>query len=129
MDAAISGRLAQKFERGVTDCVMTIADIVKAYTGADFAEQYRGKYSDDLGAARIITQGGDLGKMLAARMAELGWEEIKPNFARRGDLAFIYRGKLDQAIGVVAGSGILTPDAIGLKTVPRSEASRAWRVG
>lgn len=130
MDAAITARIPQTFQRGITDCVMTIADIIEAYTGADIAKDYRGQYSDDLGAWRIIERaGGDLGKMLADRMAELGAKEISPKFAGRGDLAFIYRGRLDQALAIFTGAGLLTPDKVGFKTVPRSEALRAWRIG
>ena len=129
MDAAIAARVTQTFKRGLTDCIMTIADIVQAGTGVDFAADYRGRYTDDLGAFRIITEGGgDLGKMIAGRMESLGWREIKPNFAHRGDVAFIYRGKLDQALGIFTGAGILTPDKVGLKTIPRTEALRAWRI-
>lgn len=130
MDAAITARLGQTFQRGVTDCIMTVADIVLAYTAVDFAADYRGRYADDLGAFRIITEGGgDLGKMLSGRMESIGWREINPNFAHRGDVAFVYRGKLDQALGIFTGAGILTPDKVGLKTIPRAEALRAWRIG
>lgn len=74
----------QPFSWGEHDCALFSADCVKAMTGGDPAEAYRGKYDTARGAALALREHGE-GTLLRTLKAIFG-ESISPHFAQRGDV-------------------------------------------
>lgn len=131
LQQAISSRTQKTNTRGVSDCVLTTADLIQAYTGEDLAANWRGKYNDDLGALRFIRsfEGGLIGEVKRVMLAH-GLVEIAPRFAQRGDPAYVINeNPLFGGMGIFYGGGILVPAVpYGFKIVPLDLALAAWRI-
>ncbi len=118
------------FEWGENDCALFAARCAEAVLGIDYAEGWRGTYSDMDGAMAALAAHGytDLPSLL---IGILGAEaEIHPSRARRGDLVLIQtESALGWSIGVFDHEriGVLTLQGYG--TEDRSKATRAFKVG
>jgi hypothetical protein len=76
----------RRFEWGVCDCVLEVADWLDRSLGLSIADEYRGTYSDEAGARAILGPGGIEGAM-SAKLAEIGLAETRePQF---GDVAVV----------------------------------------
>lgn len=134
LHAAIESRRATPFKWGSNDCCMFAADVVLAITGADIAAQFRGKYDDALGAARVLRETGGISGAVEAAAAEHGFACLPSvAYAQRGDLI-----ELDTepngdaggpALGVCVGSMVAGAGEAGTVFVPPVKCRRAWRVG
>jgi hypothetical protein len=109
------------------------ANAILAFTGTDIADDFRGKYSTELGAFRLIktVTGGtsveDAAAYCASKHGLTEWSS--PKLAQRGDLVVIQDG--DQLIaGIVHLNGrhVISIGAEGLKRLPQSAVKRAWKV-
>lgn len=117
------------FAWGEHDCGPGLAgNLVYAVTGVDCAAQFRGQYSDPLGAARIIREAGF--DNLADAVASMLPEYDHPSQARIADVAAI---KVDSvfgyALGVIDYERVFVLTENGMGTVDRSEIARAFKVG
>lgn len=122
-------RKDQPFEYGTNDCCMFAFDSVLAMTGVDIGAEFRGKYDSDLSAARLIikfTDGGNLGDLIEKLAIQYELPEVKPLFARRGDIVLI-PSEPRKALGIVSldGWNIAAPFP---RAVQLNEIERAWRV-
>jgi hypothetical protein len=139
--AALEAARARPFEWGQHDCVMFALDTVRAMTGADLARPFRGRYASLKGAlAYLASHGGALSAMLDATFDTAGLAEVHPNFAQRGDLAFVLNSgeaveraglaqPFDGALGLVVGATIaVVPSAGGLAHAARDAMARAWTI-
>lgn len=128
--AEIDSRRGQVFVRGRTDCARTVADLVKAICGVDpMGADWRRAYFSDKDARRIIQSvNGDLLPLFRRQLNAAGFVEIDPAYAQRGDIAYFHLGEKHQGAALFYGSGLLTPDKIGFRVLPRSSASVAWKV-
>lgn len=122
----VSSRLRRSFAWGVHDCALWVADAAQAVTGQDPAADFRGRYSTEAGATRLLMRklGGYLGDdMLGAIVAQRLGPEISPAMAQPGDA-----GLTEQAgrpmLAVCVGSQWLAPGPEGLE--PVDAPSRAW---
>jgi hypothetical protein len=119
------------FQLGTFDCCLHVCNCIRTMTvGApDLAANYRGKYSDEAGAAQIY--GASLEAFIANFAAELGCPEVPVTFARRGDVVFVDNGTPQGAIGVVSTDGRFASCASdkGLALVRLHRWKRAWRIG
>lgn len=115
----IEARRNTPFVWGETDCTLFAADAVKALTGVDPAAQYRGKYSDQKGALRLIKEAGSLSGLVPL-------ESIPVQFASRGDVVLLDT-ESGQALGVHLGRVIAGQGPTGLMFVPTSHALAAWK--
>lgn len=121
---------------GSRDCLLFPCAAVEALLGVDLAAQWRGKYSDERGALRLLRRvgGADLEVALpaiaAARAGELGSAEVTQRFARRGDVAAI-EGLAHQCLAVVDPSGraLAAFGLNGLERMPLERGLRFWSVG
>lgn len=110
------------FVWGLRDCCLFAADCVRAMTGADPAAEYRGRYNSEHESSALVPAGIE-----AAIDRALG-QRIPPRKAQRGDVVMVPTRHGDMA-GVVALDGrvaLLLP--AGLRRVPLSLATSAWRV-
>jgi uncharacterized protein DUF6950 len=123
----------KKFVWGAFDCALAACDSIKAITGVDPGENYRGKYSTAAEASAVIAQAGfaTLGDFAAKVAAEYGMQEIGPRQARRGDLVFVNNRTPQGALGIVDLTGRRAACAAehGRLLIPMGRWKRAWRVG
>ncbi len=115
------------FSWGSNDCVLFAADGIKAITGKDLAEKFRGKYRSLSGALKILkAEGGTL-----AGLADDRLERIPVTLAQRGDLVLHkQQGPFDGALGLVYLGGVQAAfvGEEGIKLIPLNSCSAAWRV-
>jgi hypothetical protein len=116
------------FEWGRFDCALHVCNCIRALIDVDPAADYRGKYSDAAGAAKIY--GESFEQFIAATCAKLNFEEVPVTFARRGDVVFLDNDSPQGAIGVVSTDGRFASCASdkGLVLLPIQRWKRAWKV-
>jgi len=121
-----SGR---QFSYGRFDCALAVCDWIKAHTGVDPGEQFRGTYST-AEEASVLT-GGDLSAFAAKIAVEHGMPEIAPRLARRGDVVYVDNNTSEGALGIVdlTGCRAACAAAKGTLLIPMRRWKRAWRVG
>jgi hypothetical protein len=111
----IESRRAAPFEWGKNDCCLFCADAVLAMTGEDPATAYRGKYSTDLGARKLIKKGAGMRGLCP-------WPSKPAGFAQRGDIVLADMEGME-TLGIVVGNGMwCAPGKEGLLMRPMSEA-------
>ena len=116
----------EPFKWGSHDCALFAADCVKAQTGVDPAEAYRGKYETAHGAARALREHG-AGTLLRTLKSIFG-ESINPHLAQRGDVVMLNAtttgvcvGRYSYFVGTEQGVECLT-------THPTAKCKYAFRV-
>jgi hypothetical protein len=126
-------RATQPFAWGSNDCCLFPADAIRAMTGVDLAEDFRGKYSDEASAFALIKEvtGGETVADAAAWCAQKHElpEWHLPLFAQRGDLVVVRdSGRLIAGIVGLTGRGAISVGEEGLKRLPLSAVVRAWKI-
>lgn len=123
------------FAWGENDCALFAADAIQVITGTDIAEDFRGKYSTEIGALRTAKKiaGGATVVAAAAYCAEKhGLVEHKyPLMAKRGDLVIVRNGDGGEIAGIVSldGRHVLSPGDSGLALFSIVDVTRAWSLG
>lgn len=130
--AELLGQSARRpFEWGQFDCCLLACDAIKALTGSDPGESYRGRYCDETSAREILdAEGGVEG--IAERIArERGFLPVPPLFAWRGDIALAdFRGR--RTLGVCEGSRFVFPSVFGGLVRVYFDSPlilKVWRIG
>lgn len=122
--------LSRKFEWGVFDCCLFAANCIRAMTDVDVAENIRGKYKTKHGALRVVRSFGSIEKLADAYATTGGFEEVKKEFLRRGDIVLVYvkASKLPtfSALGVFNGYGVFLAGEKSLAQVPRFMVVKGW---
>lgn len=125
--------LQKPFAWGVNDCCLYVADVIKAMTGEDLAEDFRGKYGNEIEAMRFLAGLGyrDVEELASSRLPEIVDREHKPapSLARRGDVVSMADGAGNFFITICDGRTAVGPTKQGINHNPMSAARRAWRVG
>jgi hypothetical protein len=127
-------RAKVSFAWGTNDCALYAADGVKAITGTDIADAFRGKYHDEASAFALIKSvtGGSTVADAAAWCAEKhGLPELPhPLMAQRGDLVVAKNADGTPIAGLVHLNGrhIVTVSTSGAVLLPITAVLRAWRV-
>jgi hypothetical protein len=119
-------------EWGQWDCILMATSAVAAMTGEDPAAEYRGRYSDERGAAEALR---DLGQGTLLKTVDAAFERRPVGKARRGDLVWF-----EKSVGVcVGGAGLFVgeerladkaglPLREGMIVIPRRYFLKAWTV-
>lgn len=118
-------RVPFSFSAGV-DCALFVSDCIEAMTGEDPAADFRGRYTTDIGAMRVIRNAGyaNLADLVSSKL-----EEIAPVRAQVGDVAFIPdESPFGGALGIVIGEQVACLHIDGIGSVPRTLMTRAFRV-
>lgn len=118
-------KAAASFVWGENDCCLFVADCVKAITGVDYADEWRGLYQDEAGANTFVGFHGGLVGLLDYAIGKDC--RVMPNCASRGDVVIA-----GGAAGVVDDTGrrvALYVDGRGLARSPISSVTHAWRIG
>lgn len=114
---------------GTYDCAIAWAGAIKAMTGEDLMEEYRGKYEDEAGALALIQASGypNLAALLDNKLPR-----VVRSSAQRGDLGML---KGSGALCLVWGADCLAVGEdqvvgkIGVIRRPRADLVRTWKVG
>lgn len=128
LDAALERARKTEFHWGEHDCCLFAADVVQAMTGHDPAAGFRGKYSDEAGAAALIAAHGSLKGLVRSVLGD----PVHPSRARRGDIVLgpvPTAGGTQAGIGVCVGRQWAVPLPTGLRFLPLAAAAAAWRIG
>ena len=134
LDEALQRAARLPFAWGRHDCCLFAADVCRAITGLDPAADLRGRYGTVLEAFKLLDKRfcGGVAQAAEALAARAGWPEVRPGFARRGDVALVMDDEGLDALGVVDMNGthvaVLRPDK-GLARHPLARARRAWGIG
>lgn len=128
----LSSHSQTRFQYGVMDCCLFVADAVLAITDTDLAAAFRGRYASRKAAFAAVKSycGRPTVEAIAECVcAEHGVPEVPVPFARRGDMILI--GEASRStLGIVAlhGQEVITVSKEGLWRLPLSLAKRAWRI-
>lgn len=134
LDNYLDEQFEKPFEYGVRDCCLFAANWIELLTGVDVAAEYRGKYTTELGAARLIkkvTGGSSPEDCMDKASADYDFITSHPSiwYAQRGDIVSLEReGNI--SLGVVDLDGQhawFTGDT--LTRYPLSECKRSWHIG
>lgn len=79
-----------RVEYGVRDCMLWTADWIMACGGPDSAAPWRGAYSSEIGAAKIIARAGGVVELMRGGMVGI-WPEVQPETAGPGAIGIIER--------------------------------------
>ena len=114
----------QPFIYGALDCALFACGAVEAMTGVDPAAQYRGIYSTEKGAAKVLRK---LGKGTLEATFDDAFSTCPAGFVQRGDLVWsgervgVSIGHAALFIGELNGKPDLIPE-------PRATWVKGWRV-
>lgn len=117
----IQARRKRRFKWGKDDCALFAADCVKHITGVDYAEEFRGKYSDEKGAKSVLIKEGK-GTLLKTIDTKL-IRYSSALLASRGDVVY-YKG----ALGICGGGSCYFYSHKGITNVPIINIKIAWKV-
>jgi hypothetical protein len=132
LQAYLDSRRAARFQYGACDCCLFTCDCVRAMTGHDMADWFRGRYSTRRRALELIRQRtGHVGVKAIAEhaAAECGLASVPVLMARRGDMALVGSGS-KAILGIVSllGTDVMCLDKNGIVRVALESVTAAWRV-
>lgn len=120
-----------RFSYGSFDCCLFVCDAIRAMTGVDVADSFRGTYHSRRQARSALTElcGYPSVEVVAEQITKQhSMKEVPIAFAQRGDVVIIPR-LLGHSLGLVGlnGEEILVAGD-GVTKLSLSKAVRAWRV-
>lgn len=93
LDAFLSNLAASRFgydsRAGEVDCMTAVGDWMKLATGKDPVAPYRGRYTTEIGAARVIRRAGGEAALLGSGAVAVGWKARPKGAERRGDVGVV----------------------------------------
>jgi hypothetical protein len=119
-------RLASEpFEFGHCDCLLALADWVRAVTGVDLGAQYRGTYRTTDEWLRIVHHAGGMQRMVENLLLRVGWGAVDPPVA--GDVGLVDAGPKIGIVGALRGDGLWHLKLnTGLVAIRTPVIVRAW---
>lgn len=118
---------------GQNDCCLFAADGVKAMTGVDIAEDFRGYTTEQAALAKIVkVTGGSTVEDAAVYCAQkYGLPELQyPLMAQGGDLVLIQEADgFKMGLIHLSGTCAVVPGELELRRIPLTAIKRAWRIG
>lgn len=120
----ITAERDKPFVYGQSDCCTFAAGTVKAMTGVDLMEEFRGKYWDEESANKALLEfGNGRGKLYRTLRMKLG-RSVRGVYGRKGDVAFH-----DGSCGIVLGRYAIFTGSEGYLYIPITKLQRAFRIG
>ena len=120
--AFIDANRSRAFAWGDTDCCLFVCDAVEAMTGVDPGGRWRGLYSTEKGARRLLRDNGGV-----PGLASLAFGDAVPAvMAGRGDAVLIDTPN-GEALAVCLGGSIAAQGTDGIEFHPMSAAKAAWK--
>ena len=116
----------QKFQYGKSDCATFVCHVLKAITGVDYYEQFKGLYSTRVGALKVIAKEGSLADLTTKTF---GVEVKAPRYAMRGDpVLYVDKETKEECLGICIGHFVIAPRKEGLGTFNLLNALHTWNV-
>lgn len=113
-----------KFEWGVHDCCLFSANCVLAITGTDYASSFRGTYSNERDAYRLIKQYGSIEALVTTLT---GIKPVNGRYADVGDIVLVLQeGR--ELLAVCNGQTMFAPGANSLITLETKDVLKTWKV-
>lgn len=112
------------FVWGEKDCCLAVADIMLAYTGVDFAAEFRGKYKTAKGSLMALKKHGK-GSLKATLDAKLPSIEVAE--AGRGDIGLV-KTEGGESLAIIFSNIAWAMHDEGIVDLPMSSLICAWRV-
>lgn len=111
------------FQYGTFDCCLFAADCVKAITGVDLADTFRGTYNDETGALKILAANGYCSGIATGKLGDA----IDIRMAQRGDVVIRITDSIE-SLGICLGQFSAFASMEGLVFLKTLDCLRAWRV-
>jgi hypothetical protein len=132
LDAFLRENAKRKFRYGKWDCGLFSAGAIQAMTGTDPAADFRGSYVSAQEVKSVIWKfchSHSVAVLASAVAARFDMPEVKPAYARRGDLVLIQRPR-DFSLGIVSldGRSVTVVGSKGLVCVPLGLGKRGWKI-
>lgn len=121
----LNNNMTRSFEWGAWDCCLFACDCVEQLAGFDPASVYRGRYSTEIGAARVLKKRGHT--TVEHAFTEF-FGPLQPKLlTSRGDVVLVETQNSDAA-GIFANNApwVVTPE--GLSQVPLSSVKGCWKI-
>lgn len=122
------------FKWGSHDCCLFAANAIQSFTNVDIASDFRGKYTTQLGALKLVKSVTSTGITPQDAVAYCAKKNdmaayAYPLQAQRGDLVVITNGA-DVIGGIVDINGrhVISVSATGLVRLPITKIVKAWKV-
>lgn len=123
----IHGAEGKPYVLGEHDCFKLTCDVVKALTGVDLWSPWKGRYSTERQALKLIAQYG--GSFNGAFTKLFNTSVVDPSMARRGDVLRFDDDNGTPHLGVCVGSTVCLLAEKGLTRVERADCIACWRIG
>lgn len=127
LEAVATVHVAIVPEWGVSDCLLTTADVIQAVIGIDPLAEFRGRYKTEIGAARKMRENGcESVKDVFERYLML--EPVNRFSARRGDVGVVLING-EYTAGFVCSLGFAVKQPHGLTFFSLADIEQAYKVG
>lgn len=130
IERAMDEWCATEFKWGLSDCMLSVMDIVQRTAGYDPAHAFRGRYASEFTASKVLQPFGGLANALQSVADEFGWKEVEPQTALVGDIGLVRSAGLSRAGVIKAASnrwmGRRKPT--GITALTDAQIVRAWSV-
>lgn len=112
------------FVWGEKDCCLAIGDIIKAYTGEDLVEEFRGKYKTAKGSLAALKRYGQ-GSIRSTVDTKL--PSIPVEQACRGDIGLV-KTEGGESLAIIFSQQAWAMTLDGIVDLPMTSLVCAWRV-
>ncbi|MGE8366993.1 DUF6950 family protein [Cupriavidus sp.] len=119
----IEVRRERDFSWGESDCCLFVCDAIEAMTGSDPGARWRGLYTTEKGARRVLRDNGGVDGIATMVLGPA----MPPALAGRGDVALIDTPYGD-ALSVCLGGLIAAQGQAGIEFMDMDKAKAAWKV-
>lgn len=121
--AFIEARHERAFSWGEADCCLFVCDGVEAMTGADPASRWRGLYSSEKGARRLMRDNGGVFGLASLAFGP----PVVSAMAARGDVVLIDT-PAGEALAICVGALIAAQGESGIEFHQINAAKAAWKI-
>jgi hypothetical protein len=126
-------RSTTPFAWGANDCALFSADAIQSFTGQDIADDFRGKYTTQIGAfktVKSITGGSTVADAALYCATKHGLTEHTHSLmAKRGDLVLVDNGgELIAGVVHLNGYNVVSVNEKGIVRLPITAIKRSWSV-
>ncbi|NUA26101.1 DUF6950 family protein [Cupriavidus basilensis] len=118
----IEARHERAFSWGGSDCCLFVCDAIEAMTGTDPGSRWRGIYSSEKGARRVLR---DNDGVAGIATLVLGLP-VPPALAGRGDVVLIDTPH-GEALGICLGAQVAAQGPDGIAFMAIGSAKAAWK--
>lgn len=119
----IEARRERAFSWGESDCCLFVCDAIEAMTGSDPGVRWRGLYTTEKGARRVLRDNGGVDGIATMVLGPA----MPPALAGRGDVSLIDTPS-GEALALCLGGLIAAQCQAGLEFIPMTAAKAAWKV-